>query len=397
MKFQALFLLLPLAMATPAPILTSPVNTPIPGQYIVKFKSTYMRDQKLRPMITRAMGRARKRGADTFEFGTFGGFCDRMNNSMVERVRGLPMANWVEQDVVMSLDSDKIVKRDFVTQTSTSSTWGLGRISYLNPNAGNYTYDRSAGVGTCVYVVGTGIQTKHPEFEGRATFLANLVGDGVNTDNNGHGTHVAGTIASKTYGVAKRARLFAVKVLKTDGSGALSGVVAGINFAVNDAKTRNCRGTVLNLSLGGGKSTTLNSAAANAVSAGVFLAVAAGNSAIDASNASPASEPTVFTVGATDSNDQWASFSNFGPAVDMLAPGVAVLSTWKDNGAAVLSGTSMATPHVAGLAAYLLALEGRMTPAALSARILSLANGNRITGVPAGTINLLAFNGNPKG
>ncbi|KAF2844192.1 subtilisin-like serine protease-like protein PR1A [Plenodomus tracheiphilus IPT5] len=391
MKLQALFTLLPLAMATPAPILAPPVNTFIPGQYIVKFKSTYMSDRKLRPMVTRAMGRARKRGADIYEFGNFGAFCETMNISTVERI------DWVEQDTVMSLDSDQIIKRDFVTQTSTSSIWGLGRISYLNPNAGNYTYDRSAGVGTCVYIVGTGVQTTHPEFEGRATFLANLVGDGVNTDNNGHGTHVAGIIASKTYGVAKRARLFAVKVLKTDGSGALSGVVAGINFVVNDAKTRNCRGTVMNLSLGGGKSTTLNSAAANAVSAGMFLAVAAGNSAIDANNASPASEPTVYTVGATDSNDQWASFSNFGPAVDILAPGVAVLSTWKDKGVAVLSGTSMATPHVAGLAAYLLALEGRMTPAALASRISSLANGNKITGVPAGTINALAFNGNPRG
>jgi subtilisin family serine protease len=163
-----------------------------------------------------------------------------------------------------------------------------------------------------------------------ATFLQNFAGDGSNTDGNGHGTHCAGTIGSKTYGVAKKTKLFGVKVLDASGSGTNSGVIAGINYAANDQKTRTgcSSGTVGSMSLGGSKSTAVNSAAANAVSAGLFLAVAAGNDAANAANYSPASEPTVFTVGATDSSDRIASFSNFGAIVDAFAPGVSILSTW---------------------------------------------------------------------
>lgn len=189
-------------------------------------------------------------------------------------------------------------------------------------------------------MIDTGIYTAHPEFEGRATFLANYAGDGSNTDGNGHGTHVAGTIGSKTYGVAKKTKLYAVKVLDASGSGTNSGVIAGINFAANDQKTRSCpNGAVGNMSLGGSKSTAVNSAAANAVTAGLFLAVAAGNDGANAANSSPASEPTVFTVGATDSSDNLASFSNYGSVVDILAPGVSILSTWNNGGTVSFLGT----------------------------------------------------------
>lgn len=182
--------------------------------------------------------------------------------------------------------------------------------------------------------------------------------------------------------------------------GSNSGVIAGINYVANDSKTRaGCTaGVVGSMSLGGAKSTAVNSAVANAVSAGVFMAVAAGNEAQNAANVSPASEATAFTVAASDSSDVFASFSNYGSIVDIIAPGVSILSTWLNGGTNTISGTSMATPHVAGLAAYLLGFEGKKTPAALGARIQTLSTKNKITGIPGtGTPNYLAFNGNPSG
>ena len=171
-----------------------------------------------------------------------------------------------------------------------------------------------------------------------------------------------------------------------------------MNFVATDSQTRSCpNGTVANMSLGGGYSASSNSAAAAMVKAGVFLAVAAGNDGKNAANYSPASEPTVCTVGATTSADAIASYSNFGTLVDIFAPGSSILSTWIGTTTATntISGTSMATPHVAGLAAYLLTLLGKKTPAALCAYIASTANSGVITGIPSGTINKLAFNGNP--
>ncbi len=172
----------------------------------------------------------------------------------------------------------------------------------------------------------------HQQFGGRATWLANFI-DTSNTDGAGHGTHVAGTVGGSTYGVAKKTQLFAVKVLDANGSGTISSVLAGINFVASDSVNRTaagqCRkGSVANMSLGGGKSDSINSAAAAAVKAGVFFAVAAGNSDDDAKWYSPASEPTVCTVGATDVTDARAYFSNYGAGVDVFAPGVDVLSSW---------------------------------------------------------------------
>lgn len=166
------------------------------------------------------------------------------------------------------------------------------------------------------------------DFGGRATFAANFV-DSSNTDGNGHGTHVAGTIGSTTYGVAKKTKLYAVKVLGSDGSGSTSGVVAGINFVATDAPKRSCpKGVVANMSLGGGYSASINQAAAALVDAGIFLAVAAGNDNANSANYSPASEASVCTVGATDSSDRKASYSNYGSVVDIQAPGTNILSTW---------------------------------------------------------------------
>lgn len=188
------------------------------------------------------------------------------------------------------------------------------------------------------------------------------------------GTHVAGTIGGTTYGVAKKVSLYAVKVLNASGSGTNSGVISGMNFVATDSQSRSCpKGTVANMSLGGSTSTAVNSAAAAMVKAGVFLAVAAGNDGANAANSSPASEPTVCTVGATEKTDSLASYSNFGAVVDILAPGTNILSSWIGSSSAsnTISGTSMATPHITGLAAYLLALQGAKTPAALCTYVSS--------------------------
>lgn len=173
-----------------------------------------------------------------------------------------------------------------------------------------------------------------------------------------------------------------------------------MNFVASDAKTRSCpNGTVANMSLGGGVSASINSAAKAIVNAGVFLAVAAGNDNTNAANSSPASEPTVCTVGATDSSDARASYSNYGSIVDIFAPGTNILSTWIGSTSATntISGTSMATPHITGLGAYLLTLLGKKTPAALCSYIASTAQSGILSGIPSGTVNKLAFNGNPSG
>jgi subtilisin family serine protease len=400
MKLQVLLALLSLTFAAPAPLAPRD-GTPIPGQYIVKLKSNSLLDHSILNLINDLFqdGPQNAYIKHIYNIGSFAGFAVATTDSAAQQLRQNPNVELVEQDHVIQIELDhveEIVQRSPVTQYTTSSTWGLGRLSSKATNSGRYVYDSTAGAGICAYVIDTGIETTHPEFQGRATFLANFAEDGSNTDGHGHGTHVAGIIGSKTYGVSKRVNLFAVKVLNADGTGALSGVLAGVDFAANDAKSRGCKSSVANFSFATGKSDALNSAAANAASSGLFIAVAAGNSAADAIDTSPASEPSVFTVGSTDSNDRLAASSNYGASVDILAPGVAILSTWKSGGTAVLSGTSMATPHVTGFAAYLLAYEGIRTPAALSARMTSLANINRITGVPAGTVNLLAFNGNSR-
>lgn len=214
------------------------------------------------------------------------------------------------------------------------------------------------------------------------------------------GTHVSGTIGGTTYGVAKQVSLYAVKVLDADGSGTNSGVISGMNYVASDSKTRSCpNGSVANMSLGGSRSTAVNSAAASMVSAGVFLAVAAGNDGANAALYSPASESTACTVGATTKADALASYSNFGALVDILAPGTNILSSWIGSNSATntISGTSMATPHITGLGAYILAFVGSKTPAQLCTYLQSISTKSTLSGVPSSTNNYLAFNGNPSG
>lgn len=391
MRFEFVTLaFLPLVLG--APVITPRAGQVIPGRYIVKFKDSDFTTSA----VNSALALLPAAPAHTYTLNSFKGFAGELSDELVKVIAALPNVEYIEKDAIVKASvyvEEDIEKRALTTQSG--APYGLARISHAAKGTTSYIYDSTAGAGTCSYIIDTGIYTAHPEFEGRATFLANYAGDGSNTDGNGHGTHVAGTIGSKTYGVAKKTSLFAVKVLDASGSGTNSGVIAGINFVASDVKTRSCpNGAVANMSLGGSKSTAVNSASAGVVSAGVFLAVAAGNEAQQAANVSPASEPTVFTVGATDSNDAFASFSNYGASVDGNAPGVNILSTWNSGGTNTISGTSMASPHVAGLGAYLLGLNGKVSPASLTTSIKNLATKNKITSIKSGTVNAIIYNGN---
>ncbi|KEZ41463.1 Alkaline protease 1 [Scedosporium apiospermum] len=265
--------------------------------------------------------------------------------------------------------------------------------------AGGYIFDTSGGQGITAYVVDTGIRTTHSEFQGRATFGANFIQGSPNTDENGHGSHVAGTIGGRTFGVAKQVDLVAVKVLDAEGGGDTAGVLDGMQWVVDDVRANNRSGkAVMNMSLGGSFSRAMNSAIEALRQAGVVPVVAAGNENVDASRTSPASAPNAITVGAINAaDDRRASFSNFGSVVDIFAPGVDVTSVGitSDTASARLSGTSMASPHVCGLAAYLMALEGINQVDDVVARITQLAGttGASVGGNRGDTTNLIAYNG----
>jgi cerevisin len=258
---------------------------------------------------------------------------------------------------------------------------GLARISH-RPKLSfgtftKYEYESSGGEGVDVYVIDTGININHVEFEGRASWGKTIPLDDVDDDNNGHGTHCAGTIASRKYGVAKSANVIAVKVLGSNGSGSMSDVIAGVAFAAEAAAEKDSaataeykatgerkhKGSVANMSLGGGKSRALDDAVNAAVDSGLNFAVAAGNDNRDACSFSPAGAEKAVTVGASTIADERAYFSNFGSCVDVFAPGLNIMSTWigSDTATNTISGTSMASPHTAGLLAYLLSIYPHAT------------------------------------
>ncbi|MFF5481152.1 S8 family peptidase [Streptomyces sp. NPDC012935] len=288
---------------------------------------------------------------------------------------------------VASVEQNQRVQLADTTQTS--APWGLDRTDQTSlPLSGTYTYPDSAGSGVTAYVIDTGVRITHQQISGRASYGYDAVdGDTTASDGNGHGTHVATTIAGSTYGVAKKAKIVAVRVLDNAGSGTTAGVIAGIDWVTNNHSGP----SVANLSLGGGASASLDTAVRNSIASGVTYAVAAGNSNANASSYSPARVTEAITVGATTSSDARASYSNYGSVLDIFAPGSSITAGWytSDTATNTISGTSMATPHVAGAAAVYLANHTSATPATVASALTGGATANVVTGPGTGSPNRL--------
>ena len=288
---------------------------------------------------------------------------------------------------VLSVESDTIVNIDATTQSNPD--WGLDRIDQKAlPLNSTYSYLQT-GSGTTAYIVDTGILSSHQEFSGRVLSGYTAISDGNGTtDCNGHGTHVAGTVGGTTYGVAKNVNLVPIRILGCDGSGASSNVIAGLDWILKNGK----KPAVVNISLGGATSSSLDSAVENLYNNGYVMVVAAGNSNTDACTSSPARVSKAITVAATDNTDTRASYSNYGSCVDIFAPGSQINSSWIGSNTAtkILNGTSMATPHVAGVVAEMLQSTHTASPQTISTNLLNQASSNVVKN-PSGSPNRLLY------
>ena len=354
----------------------------IPNQYIVVLDQDAGGKQgefaaAVRETDSLLSGLGRK--ADQVFAHAINGFSVQMTEQEALALSEDPRVAFVEEDQIMEA---------LVTQSN--PPWGLDRIGQRDlPLNSSYGYT-ATGSGVNVYIIDTGIRRTHTQFGGRALIGADFIGDGQNTnDCNGHGTHVAGTVGGSTYGVAKSVRLYAVRVLSCSGSGSNSGVIAGVNWVTSNR----INPAVANMSLGGGVSSALDTAVRNSIASGVTYAIAAGNSNTNAANSSPARVAEAITVGSSTSSDARSSFSNFGSVVDIFAPGSSILSAWRtsDTATATLSGTSMAAPHVAGVAARIKQNNPGASPATVRNEIVNTATLNHLSGLPSGTANRLLF------
>lgn len=351
-------------------------SKPIPGRYIVVYKNSVAdpdgdSDRKVRSLGGRKHHAFRK---------VLKGFSASLSDDAVQRLRGDPDVAYVEQD-------HTVHAMDVLNQ----ATWGLDRIDQADRPLDTLYHYNFTGAGVYAFIVDTGIRATHTEFGTRVVPGFSNIADGRGTDDcDGHGTHVAGTVGGAVHGVAKGVTLVPVRVLDCTGAGTWSGVIEGIDWVASQA---GMRPAVANMSLGGSASSSVNAAVARAVAAGVTVVVAAGNENRDACTVSPASEPTAVTVGATTSTDARASFSNYGTCVDLFAPGASIRSTWitSDTATNTISGTSMASPHAAGVAALALQSNPGASPAAVSRFLVDNASLNKLSSVGSGSPNRLLY------
>ena len=352
----------------------------IKDSYIVIFTDSAAGTQGVQALVESMAERANAKVDHTYQHAVRG-FAGTMSEQAARKLAGDPAVAYVEQNGTVSLTA---------TQPNPPS-WGLNRIDQRDlPLDTSYTYPND-GAGVEAYIIDTGIRVTHQDFGGRAVWGTNTVGDGNNTDCHGHGTHVAGTVGGTNYGVAKGVALTAVKVLSCSGSGSFAGIVAGVDWVTGDHTSG---GAVANMSLGGtGSNATLENAVRASISDGTVYAIASGNSNSDACNFTPARTPEAITVNASTINDARASFSNFGTCTDIFAPGENITSAWNtsDSATNTISGTSMATPHVAGGAAIILNANPGMAPQTVATTMYNNSTPNKITNPGTGSPNRLLF------
>ncbi|MFF8728408.1 S8 family serine peptidase [Streptomyces sp. NPDC015171] len=367
------------AQAAPATgtVLAAGSPTAVEGSYIVTLKKT--------------AGSTAPSGAGTRLVKRYGGTVRQTFhaalNGCTAHLSAAGAARLAADPAVASVEQDQRVRLTDTTQSN--APWGLDRVDQANlPLSGTYTYPDSAGGGVTAYVIDTGVRITHSQISGRASYGYDEVdNDTTAQDGNGHGTHVATTIAGSTYGVAKKAKIVAVRVLDDNGSGTTAGVIAGVDWVT----AHHSGPSVANLSLGGGASASLDTAVRNSIASGVTYAIAAGNSNANASSYSPARVTEAITVGATTSTDARASYSNYGPVLDLFAPGSSITAGWNtsDTATNTISGTSMATPHVAGAAAVHLAGHPSATPAQVATALVNGATSGVVGSVGSGSPNKL--------
>jgi aqualysin 1 len=357
-------------------------SAPIPQRYIVVFNARVTNPAAEAARLMRGSG-----GQIHYTYqSALRGFAATIPDAAYQGISMNPNVAYIEQDATVSL----------ATTTQTNATWGLDRIDQIDlPLDASYRYDRT-GRGVYAYIIDTGIRSGHVEFSGRMAPGATAINDRRGTEDcNGHGTHVAGTTGGSRYGVAKGVTLVPVRVLDCNGSGTWSGVISGVDWVTKQKTDDPTRPMVANMSLGGGASASLDSAVTNSVKAGVVYAVAAGNSSADACGYSPARAAAALTVGSTDNNDVRSSFSNFGTCLDLFAPGRAITSAWHTSNTATntISGTSMASPHVAGVAALVLEADPQATAGVVHALVVQQATIDKVGAEGTGSPNKLLFSG----